>query len=185
MILRPVLRSREILFSRQDSIDHGSGYEIGAAGPPRLIHLSIELMTPSTTQQPSKLRIAACCSLVFAIILIVPFIVYSGMAVVTGTQPPEDSSAGVFMISVLIEKIGHSIAFVLVFYLGRRSLTGHWLLYAIAWWVMFALGELALAVRQPTYTAEMAVGGVIAEAIYLPLAAFAVQRLIGVRSNTT
>ncbi len=87
---------------------------------------------------------------------------------------------GAFFTSVVIEKIGHTIAFVLIFYLGRHSLSQHWVLYAFGWWTMFALGELALAIRQPTYTTDMAVGGVIAEAIYLPLAALSVQRILGV-----
>ena len=133
-----------------------------------------------SSNTPSPLRIVTCCITVFAILFIVPFVVYSAFAVAAGTEMPEEASPALFMLSVVIEKIGHATAFVLIFYLGRLSLSRYWALYALGWWMMFALGELALALRQPTYTADMAIAGVVAEAIYLPMAAFVAQRLLGV-----
>ncbi len=137
------------------------------------------------SKTPSPLRIMTCCIIVFAILFIVPLFVYSAFAAVMGTEMPEEASPALFMVSVVIEKIGHATVFVLIFYLGRSSLSRHWVPYALAWWTMFALGEFALALRQPTYTADMAVGGVIAEAIYLPLAAFVTQQLLGVPKSET
>ena len=48
------------------------------------------------------------------------------------------------------------------------------------WWLMFALGETGTAIR-PGYSWPEAIGGIVAEAIYLPLAAFLTGRLVADR----
>jgi hypothetical protein len=53
-----------------------------------------------------------------------------------------------------------------------------WLLYAVAWFVMFVLSELGEVVWGRT-TAVEAVLGVASEAIYAPLSAFITQWLLG------
>ena len=133
----------------------------------------------SQSSTPGITKIAGCIVAVFAILFVVPFIVYSIFALIAGTEPPEDAAPALFFASVVIEKVGHAFAFVLIFYLGRSVFSTRWLQYALIWWIMFALGELALALRQPTYTADMALGGVIAEAIYLPLSAWVTQKMLG------
>ncbi len=70
------------------------------------------------------------------------------------------------------------MAFVLLFSLARSSWAGRWPLYALVWWVMFALIEVGQAVT-PDYSWLAAIGGIISEAVYFPLSAFVVARLIG------
>ena len=62
--------------------------------------------------------------LVLAIIYMVPFLVYGLACVVTDLKPPEGVSPARFLISVLISKVGTAIAFVLIFYFARSSLSG-------------------------------------------------------------
>jgi hypothetical protein len=84
-----------------------------------------------------------------------------------------------FLLGVLVSKIGVAIAFVLLFYFARASLTGRWTLYAAIWWLMFAIGEAGQALG-PNYSWQDAIAGIISETIYLPLSAFLVNRLIRV-----
>jgi len=84
-----------------------------------------------------------------------------------------------FLLSVLVSKVGTALAFVLIFYFARNSLSGHWFLYAFIWWLMFAIGEVGQAIG-PNYSWEYAVAGVISETIYFPLSAYLVNRLIKV-----
>ena len=55
---------------------------------------------------------------------------------------------------------------------------GGWKRYALVWWVMFAFMEAGQAIL-PEYTILDAAGGVVAEAIYFPLSALVVARLLG------
>ena len=57
-------------------------------------------------------------------------------------------------------------------------LAGRWWLYAAIWWLMYAIVEVGQAIG-PGYTAGMAAGGVLAEAIYFPLSSFVVARITG------
>ena len=84
-----------------------------------------------------------------------------------------------FLLSVLVSKIGTAITFVLIFYFARNSLSSHWLLYAFVWWLMFAIGEIGQAIG-PNYSWEYAIAGIISETIYLPLSAYVVSLLIKV-----
>lgn len=125
-------------------------------------------------------KIVLCVLLTLVILLAAPFLVYGTLAAITGLQPPDEGSPIDFMLSVLVSKLGHALAFVLIFYLARTSLSGQWLLYALAWWLMFVLGEVGQAIM-PNYSAQMAAGGIISETIYFPLSAFLTNRLIGVK----
>jgi hypothetical protein len=116
--------------------------------------------------------------LVLAIIYLVPFIVYGLATIVTDLQVPEGTSPAQFLISVLISKIGTAIAFVLIFYFGRNSLSGQWLLYAFIWWLMFVIGEIGQAIG-PNYTWKEAIAGIISETVYLPFSAYLTDWLVG------
>jgi hypothetical protein len=72
-----------------------------------------------------------------------------------------------FLVSVLVQKIGTALAFVVLFYLARDYFGEHWLQYVGLWFVMSALTEVGEAIG-PDYSAKEAVAGVISEAIYLP-----------------
>lgn len=118
--------------------------------------------------------------LVLIIIYIVPFIVYGLATVVAGLKPPESASPARFLLSVLVSKIGTAVAFVLIFYFARSSLSGQWVLYAFVWWLMFLTGEIGQAIG-PNYTWKEAIAGIISETIYLPLSAYGTNWLVGVK----
>lgn len=113
---------------------------------------------------------------VWGIIVVIPFPIYGALSALTGLEPPTEGSALQFMLSVLVVKIGVAFAFVLLYDLARNSWTQRWWLYALVWWVMFAVMELGQAIG-PGYSWLDAIGGIIAEAIYFPLAAFIVVKL--------
>jgi len=117
--------------------------------------------------------------LVLVVIYIVPFIVYGLSSTLIGAKMPEGVSSLMFLISVLISKIGTAIAFVLIFYFARNSLSGHWFLYAFIWWLMFAIGEIGQTIG-PNYSWKEAIAGVISETAYFPLSAYIVNWLIKV-----
>ena len=122
-------------------------------------------------------NIALSIILVLAIIYAVPFIVYGLSSLLLGLEPPQEASPLTFLLSVFISKIGTAIAFVLIFYFARSSLSEHWLLYAAIWWAMFAIGEVGQAIG-PNYSWKEAIAGVISETAYLPLSAYVVNWLI-------
>lgn len=122
-------------------------------------------------------KILLCAALVFLILFFVPFLTYGTYARLTGAKPPGQVEPAVFMASVALEKTGHTIAFVGLFYLARRTFRERWLLYAAAWWVTFVLAEVALALRSGQHWWE-AIAGMIAETIYLPLSALVARRLL-------
>ena len=109
--------------------------------------------------------------LVWAIIYIVPFVVYGVASVLTGLKPPEGVSPARFLISVLVSKLGTAMTFVLIFHFARGALSGRWVLYASLWWLMFVVGEMGQAIG-PHYSWREAVAGIISETIYWPLCAF-------------
>lgn len=117
--------------------------------------------------------------LVLAVIYIVPFIVYGLFSTLIGTKMPEGVSPTMFLLSVLVSKLGTAIAFVLIFYFARNSLSGHWLLYAFIWWLMFVIDEVSQTIG-PNYSWKEAIAGVISETIYFPLSAYIVSLLIKV-----
>lgn len=122
-------------------------------------------------------RIIAAILLTLAIIYLVPFVVYSLFSAAGLIAVPEGPPA-MFLLSVLVDKIGVAVAFVLIYHLAWQAVTGRWLLYAFLWWLMFVFGELGQA-PGPHYTWMEALAGIIAEAIYFPLAAWRVEKLLG------
>ncbi len=112
----------------------------------------------------------------FAIMFVAPLLPYGALAALTGLEPPSDGS-GSFLIGVIVMKVGVAFGFVAIFYLGRDSLRDRWLGYAGAWWLMYAVVEAGQAIA-PGYSWQEAGAGVVAEAIYFPLSAWTVRRLI-------
>ena len=113
--------------------------------------------------------------LVLVIMYVVPFPIYFALSVLTGLQPPDDDPIR-FMISVLVTKIGISLAFVLIFHFARTTFYRRWCLYAFAWWLMFFFGEIGQAIG-PNYSWLDALGGVLSETIYCPLSAYVTCKL--------
>lgn len=114
--------------------------------------------------------------LVLAIIYIIPFIIYGILSSVAGLKKPEGSPL-MFLLSVLVSKIGTAIAFVLIFYFARNAFGGNWLLYAFIWWLMYVIGEVGQAIG-PNYSWKEAIVGIISETAYFPLSAYIVNWLI-------
>lgn len=114
---------------------------------------------------------------VLLIIYIIPIIVYGLSSKLIGAKMPEAVSPMMFLLSVLVIKLGTAIAFVLIFYFARNSLSGHWFLYAFIWWIMFVIGEIGQTIG-PNYSWREAIAGIISETIYLPLSAFMINLLI-------
>lgn len=82
-----------------------------------------------------------------------------------------------FLLSVLVVKLGLAVGFVLLFSLARRIWARRWPLYALVWWDTFAITEVGQAIG-PNYSWLEAGAGIIAEAIYYPLAAMVTARLL-------
>jgi hypothetical protein len=118
--------------------------------------------------------------LVLAVIYAVPILVYGLASSVTDMKTPEGVSPARFLYSVLVSKIGTAIAFVLIFYFARESLSGQWAIYAFAWWLMFVFDECGQVIG-PSYSVTEAVAGVISETIYLPVSAYLTNWLIGLK----
>ncbi len=125
-------------------------------------------------------RIVGAIFLVVLIFHVVAFAVYASCSAMTGLEPTAaGDSPVVFMLSVFVQKLGHALTFVLLFHVAREPLSRRWLTYAALWWAFSVFGEIGEAIT-PVYSWEEALAGIIAEAIYFPLAAFATNRLIGV-----
>ena len=114
--------------------------------------------------------------LVLATIYIIPIIVYGIFSAVAGLKQPEGSPT-MFLLSVLISKIGTAVAFVLLFYFARNYFSGNWLLYAFLWWLMYVVGEVGQAIG-PNYSWKEAIAGIISETAYFPLSAYIINWLI-------
>lgn len=123
----------------------------------------------------ARLSVAFLVTLV--IMYVIPFPFYAGAAVLTGLEPPEGSSPAIFMLSVLIIKVGAATAFVLILHSAREVLVGRWLEYAFIWWLFFVLVEVGQAIG-PGYSWTEAIAGILSETVYCPLAAFAAARLL-------
>ncbi len=126
-------------------------------------------------------QVVVAIGLALVIMYVIPFPVYGALSALTGLQPPTEGSVALFMLSVLVIKLGVAVAFVLLFYLAHDRWAKRWTTYALIWWVMFAVVELGQAIT-PDYSWLDAVGGIVAEAIYFPLAAFVVARLLSRRA---
>lgn len=111
----------------------------------------------------------------FLIIFIIPVVVYGIFSALFGLKEPKKKLR--FMLSVLVQKVGTSIGFVWLFYAARDTFGTDWPVYALIWFVMFALVEIGQSLL-PTYSKKEAVAGIISEALYFPLAAFVISRLL-------
>ncbi len=130
-------------------------------------------------------RIVGAVLLTLVIFHVVAFAVYVSWSAVTGLEPTAaGDSPGMFMLSVFVQKLGHALTFVLMFYVAREYFSRSWLTYAALWWVFSVFGEFGQAIA-PTYSWEEAAAGVIAEAIYFPLAALLTKRLVGLKDVVT
>lgn len=119
--------------------------------------------------------------LVWAVIFVVPVLVYGAFSAVTGLQPPSDSPT-LFLLGTAVSKLGTAIAFVAIFYLARDVIAGQWLLYAGIWWLMFTIGEVGQAIT-PDYSWEEAVAGVVSETIYFPLSGLILAWLVSPQAH--
>lgn len=81
------------------------------------------------------MRLPFAVMAVWAVIIIVPVLVYGFASAVTGLQPPGDSAA-TFLLSVAVSKFGTALAFLLIYSLAQDPLKGQWLAYAGLWFVM-------------------------------------------------
>ena len=113
----------------------------------------------------------------FVTIQVVPFIVYGTMSVMSGLEPTGTTSPGLFMAGVAISKLGTAIAFVTLYWLVLDSIGRRWFLYAIPWWTMFVATELGEALGT-NYTWMEAIGGIISETFYTPLASYLTYRIL-------
>jgi hypothetical protein len=123
-------------------------------------------------------RLVLAIAAVTMIIFIVPVVVYGVFQSTIGAEMPQGVSPTMFLMGVLVEKIGTAIAFCAIFYLARAALAGRWLAYAAIWWTMFAFGEVS-HLFGPDYSWKEVLAGMLSEAIYLPAAAWLVNRLWG------
>ena len=122
-------------------------------------------------------KLIVAVALVLVIFFVVAFVVYAGAAAVWKMQPPAGASPRAFLASVLVTKLGHAIAFVVLFHLARSSLGSSWPTYAFVWWLMFVIGEGGQAIG-PNYSWREAVAGVVAESIYFPAAGVVTHWLV-------
>ena len=120
---------------------------------------------------------------VFLIMNLATFIAYGSLAAIMGLEPPANGSPGQFFASVLVVKLGLAGGFVALYHVAREIWNVRWMQYALMWWAMFAVIEVGQAIA-PNYSWADALGGIIAEAIYFPLAALATRRLLGDRQGT-
>ena len=125
-------------------------------------------------------RLALTILLVYAVFVFTPFPFYAGAAALTGLEPPAPESPGLFFLSVLVQKLGHSTVFVLLFHCARGAFHNRWLVYAALWWLFFAIDETGSAIG-PEYTWVEAGAGVLAEAVYFPVGAYIAHRLLAPR----
>ena len=115
--------------------------------------------------------------LVAVVIFIVPIVIYGTFSQFGLAQIPGGAPAS-FLAGVLVSKIGTAIAFVLFFTLAPTELGQNWVLYALIWWLMYAIGEIGQAIG-PDYPLSEAIAGIISEAVYFPLSAYLLHRMMG------
>jgi hypothetical protein len=113
--------------------------------------------------------------LTLVIIFIVPVLVYGLFVRFWGLSEPERTSF--FLISVLVQKIGTAVGFVVLFAMARESFIDSWLAYGLVWAGMHAIVEIGQAIG-PDYSNKEAVAGIISEIIYFPVSAFVIAQLL-------
>ena len=126
---------------------------------------------------PTVGRLIAAVTATLAITFLVPLPFYAGFEALGLVELPQDGTPVQFMLSVLVMKIGVALGFVFLFVLARPMIKERWWVYASIWWVMYAIVEVGQAIG-PGYTGAEAVAGILAEAVYFPLAAVVVSRIL-------
>ena len=106
---------------------------------------------------------------------ILPIFVYGLFSKYLGLEEPKD--IGKFFASVVVQKIGTTIGFVGLFFLVQGAVLDSWLTYSLIWVLMYAVVEIGQAMG-PNYTYKEVVAGIISEAIYFPLAGWAIVAII-------
>ena len=124
------------------------------------------------------MRIALSIAAVFLVMNLATFVAYGGLSLFVGLEPPAEGSPGQFFVSVLVVKLGVAGAFVALYYVAREIWSTRWILYAVIWWASFSIIEIGQAIA-PGYSWMDAMGGILAEAIYFPLAAVVTRRVLG------
>ena len=113
----------------------------------------------------------------FVTIQVVPFIVYGAMSAISGLEPTGVANPGLFIAGVAISKLGTAIAFATLYWVVLDTMGRRWFLYAIPWWTMFVATELGEALGTD-YTWMEAIGGIISETVYTPLASYVTCRIL-------
>lgn len=122
------------------------------------------------------MRICLAVACVWVIIFIIPFVVYGSASSFISIKPPE-GTLWRFLLSVGVTKLGTAIGFVLLFVLCQDVLRDRRLVYAGIWFAMFAISEAGDVVKTG-YTITEALLGIVSEALYTPLSALTVDRLL-------
>lgn len=122
-------------------------------------------------------RVIAAIGVTLVVMYVATFVVYGSLSAWLGLAPPAGASPSEFLLSVLVVKLGLAGGFVLLFHVARETWAPRWKQYALVWWVTFAVSEIGQALG-PGYTGLEAVGGLISEAVYCPLAAWATARIL-------
>lgn len=122
------------------------------------------------------MRVLIAVILVWAILFVVPFAVYGSASKFLDLKPPV-GPAWRFLSGVALTKLGTALAFVALFAHSRDAWRGHWALYGAIWFVTFAASEVGDVVRMVSSTGD-AILGILSEAVYAPVSAFAISRLL-------
>lgn len=121
--------------------------------------------------------------MIFALLLVltiqyfIPFIVYSMFTLTAGLKPPVNKSPLMFVLGIVISKLGITAVFVLMFTLTRPFFQVHWLIYIILWWVLFVADEIGKAIG-PNYTWKEAMAGIVSHTFTVPLSVLIVTWLL-------
>jgi len=116
---------------------------------------------------------------VLAIIYTVPLVVYGLASAFGGVGLPAESTPQRFLLGILVSKLGTAVAFVLLLQLTSAAGVGHWPLYGLIWFGMFAASEVGDAVARRSAWREAWLG-ILSEAIYAPASAFAASVILGI-----
>lgn len=113
--------------------------------------------------------------LTLIVIFVVPVLVYGLFVKYAALKEPAKKQD--FMLSVLVQKLGTTFGFVLLFFLARNYFSERWLVYGLIWAVMFGIVEIGQAVG-PDYTKKEALAGIISEFMYFLIAALILAKLL-------
>lgn len=104
-----------------------------------------------------------------------PVLIYSLFVKLVGLKEPDKKLS--FMISVLVQKVGTTFGFIVIFAIGKEHFIDSWLVYGLTWAVMFAVVEIGQSIGSD-YSKKEAVAGIISEFIYFPLSALVIAKLL-------